>query len=70
MHGIGAKLEARLAAAQFLRVHHSTLVNVSSIQAFKRLSHGEHRIAPCDGTHLTSGRTYRERLDRLVTSSF
>jgi len=51
VHGIGAKLEARLAAAQFLRVHHSTLVNVSSIQAFKRLSHGEHRIAPCDGTH-------------------
>lgn len=48
----------------------STIVNVSRIQALEPVSHGEYRIVLRDGTSLTSGRTYRERLDRLVTSSF
>lgn len=70
MHGTLAKLEARLTPAQFLRVHRSTILAVSRIQALEPLSHGEYRIMLRDGTSLTSGRTYRERLDRLVTSSF
>lgn len=70
VHGTLAKLEARLAPQRFLRVHRSTIVNVSRIQALEPLSHGEYRILLRDGTSLTSGRTYRERLDRLVTSSF
>ena len=61
---------ARLAPAQFLLVHRATIVNVSRIRALEPLSHGEYRIVLRDGIHLTSGRTYRERLDRLVTSSF
>jgi two-component system LytT family response regulator len=70
VHGTLAKLEARLAPAQFLRVHRSAIVNVSRIQALEPLSHGEYRIVLRGGTSLTSGRTYRERLDHLVTSSF
>ena len=69
VHGTLTKLEARLAPAQFLRVHRSPIVNVSRIQALEPLSHGEYRIVLRDGTDLVSGRTYRERLDRLVTSS-
>ena len=70
VHGTLAKLEARLAPGQFLRVHRSTIVNVSRIQALEPLSHGEYRIVLRDGTRLTSGRTYRERLELLMTSSF
>jgi DNA-binding LytR/AlgR family response regulator len=52
-----------------MRVHRSTIVNVSRIQALEPLSHGEYRIVLRDSTSLSSGRTDRERLDHLVTSS-
>jgi hypothetical protein len=40
------------------------------MQALEPLAHGEDRIVLRDGTSFTSGRTHRERLDGLVTSSF
>jgi hypothetical protein len=47
-----------------------SIVNVSRIQALEPLSRGEYCNVLRDGISLTSGRTYRERLEHLLTSSF
>jgi two-component system LytT family response regulator len=70
VHGTLTKLEASLNQDQFLRVHRAVIVNVSRIQALEPLPHGEYNIVLSNGTTLTSGRTYRERLSRLVAKSF
>ncbi|HTV19941.1 MAG TPA: LytTR family DNA-binding domain-containing protein, partial [Polyangiaceae bacterium] len=70
VHGTLSKLEASLDPERFLRVHRSALVNVARVVALEPLLHGEYAIVLSTGATLTSGRTYRERLERLIARSF
>jgi two-component system, LytTR family, response regulator len=70
VHGTLGKLEASLNPETFLRVHRSAIVNVTRIRTLEPLFHGEYRIVLDSGDEVTSGRTYRDRLERLITNSF
>ena len=58
-------IEKRLDPARFMRVHRSTIINVRRIKELHALFHGEYEITLLDGTRLTSGRGYRDRLQEL-----
>jgi two-component system, LytTR family, response regulator len=58
-------LESRLDPAQFLRIQRSTIINVRRIKELHPLFRGEYEIVLRDGTCLTSGRGYRDRLQEL-----
>ncbi|HEX8921463.1 MAG TPA: response regulator [Pyrinomonadaceae bacterium] len=58
-------IEKRLDPAQFMRVHRSTIINTRRIKELHALFHGEYEITLMDGTRLTTGRGYRERLQEL-----
>jgi two-component system, LytTR family, response regulator len=55
-------VESRLDPRKFLRIHRSRIVNVERIKLLRPLFHGEYEIVLKDGTRLTSGRAYRERI--------
>jgi two-component system LytT family response regulator len=48
--------------AEFLRVHRSHAVNIRLVRELRPQLHGEYVIALADGTELTSGRSYRARI--------
>jgi two-component system, LytTR family, response regulator len=60
------RIEAQLAAARFVRVHRSTIVNVECIREIHSLPGGDHAIALRDGTQVTLSRGYRERLESAL----
>ena len=47
---------------EFLRVHRSHAVNIRLVRELRPQLHGEYIIALADGTELTSGRSYRSRI--------
>jgi two-component system, LytTR family, response regulator len=55
-------LENRLDPLKFLRIHRSRIVNMERIKLLRPLFHGEYEIVLKDGTRLTSGRAYSERI--------
>lgn len=60
-------MEQQLSATQFLRIHRSTMVNVSRIREMQPLFHGEYAVVLHDGTRLTLSRSFRDRVfDRLT----
>jgi two-component system LytT family response regulator len=59
-------LEARLDSEKFLRIHRSTIVNIERIKELHPLFRGEHLVILHDGTRLTLGRNYRDRLQSLL----
>ncbi len=59
-------LERRLPPAQFVRIHRSTLVNLSRVAQVQPWSKGDFLLILHDGTRLVSGRTYRERIQQLL----
>ena len=59
-------LEARLDPRRFLRVHRSLLVQTSRIVEMEPLFQGEYVLRLRDGTKLTSGRTYRARIQQAL----
>lgn len=56
------RLQRRLDPGSFVRIHRSTIVNLSAVDALKPLSHGEYLVYLRDGTELTVSRTHRARL--------
>jgi two-component system, LytTR family, response regulator len=62
-------LESRLDPKQFLRVQRSAIINVRRIKELHPLFRGEYEIMLRDGTRLTSGRGYRDRLQELFGNS-
>ena len=66
LHATMSSLESRLDPNKFLRIHRSTIVNVGRIKELQPMFHGEYRIILKDGTRLTSGRSYRENLQKLL----
>jgi two-component system LytT family response regulator len=62
-----AELEARLPEAAFLRIHRSTIVNVDRVREVQPWFKGDYVLVLRDGTRLMSGRTYRARVQRLLS---
>jgi two-component system LytT family response regulator len=62
VRGTLSAFERRLTAGQFLRVHRSAIVNVARIAEVQPWFGGDHVIILHDGTRLTSGRSYRQRV--------
>jgi two-component system, LytTR family, response regulator len=61
-----SNLEKRLDPIRFARVHRSTIINVQRIKELYPLFRGEYEIVLKDGTRVSSGRNYRERLQELL----
>ena len=57
-------LMQRLDPAEFLRIHRSHAVNIRLVRELRALLHGEYVVALSDGTELTSGRSYRGRIQQ------
>lgn len=55
-------LETKLDPEEFLRIRHSTIVNVKKIKELHPLFKGEYEIVLHNGAKLTSSRRYRDRL--------
>lgn len=55
-------LEEHLAAAQFIRISRSLLVNLEAIKEVRVKSHGDLNLTLKDGQELTASRNYREPL--------
>lgn len=64
-----SSLEKRLDPDQFVRVHRSRIINVRQIKELQPLFRGEYDIMLQDGTRLESGRGYRDKLQKLFSSS-
>jgi two-component system, LytTR family, response regulator len=57
-------LVAKLDPDEFLRVHRSHAVNLRLVRELHPLLHGEFRIVLANGTEITSGRSYRQAIQR------
>ena len=68
LHGTMNSLEQKLDAGRFLRIHRSTIVNISRIRELHPMFHGEYTVVLKDGTKLTSGRSYRDRLQESLNN--
>jgi len=60
MHAV----EARLPSRQFARLNRSVLVNVDAICEIQPYFRGDFAVVLRDGSHVITGRTYRERIRR------
>jgi two-component system LytT family response regulator len=59
-------LQNRLDASAFVRIHRSTIVNISEISEVTPLAGSDCSVVLRDGTELTMSRRYRAALDRLL----
>lgn len=59
-------LEARLAAAGFVRIHRSALVNFARIRELSPHTHGEFGVTMSDGRRLRLTRSFRARLEERL----
>lgn len=59
-------LASRLDPAEFVRVHRSHVVRIERIRRLEPCGHGEYDLTLVDGTRLTSSRSYREQVRRLL----
>jgi len=55
-------LEARLDPNHFVRIHRSTIVNISRIKEISREWAGDFEVTLHDGTKLRMSRSYQDRL--------
>jgi two-component system, LytTR family, response regulator len=69
VRGTMAHLESQLDAAQFVRIHRSTIVNVDRIHELRSSFNGEYIITLNDKTRLTLSRGYREGLQARLGKS-
>jgi two-component system LytT family response regulator len=60
-------LERRLPAAGFVRIHRSYIVRIDRIESVQPWFKGDYVVTLRDGTRLQSGRTYRERVQALLS---
>lgn len=60
-----ARVETRLRSG-FIRIHRSTIVNVDRIREVQPWVKGDYVVILNDGTRLTTGRTYRDRVRALL----
>lgn len=61
-----SRVEDRLPAAAFLRVHRSHIVNMARVREMRPWFQGESVLILEDGTKVVTGRTYRDRIAVLM----
>ncbi|MDQ6827703.1 MAG: LytTR family DNA-binding domain-containing protein [Gemmatimonadota bacterium] len=61
-----SRLEQRLSGGRFMRIHRSTIVNMERVKELQPWFQGDFVVILADGTRLTSGRSYRQRLQAFV----
>ncbi len=61
------ELEAQLDPRRFLRIHRSTLVNLERVKELQPLFHGEYWVLLRDGRRLKLSRSYRDRLEQVLS---
>ena len=59
-------LEQRLDPTRFVRIHRSIIVNIDRVRHLVPTLHGEYDVELRDGTRLSSGRGYSDRLQSLL----
>ena len=59
-------VDAELAAADFVRIHRSTLVNAARVAAVAPTGEGEYVVTMRDGTRQPSSRGYAHRVRALI----
>ena len=60
------RLESRLPAARFLRIHRSTIVNTERVKELQPWFQGDFVVILHDGSRHTSGRSYRQKLQAFI----
>ena len=55
-------IEERLDPQQFVRIHRSTIVNVTRVREIRPHTHGEYVLVLHDGTKLKASRSYSDRV--------
>ena len=61
-----SRMESALDPEKFCRIHRSTIVNIDRIKSVESLFRGEYLLVLHDKTELTSGRSYRPNVHRLM----
>jgi len=61
-----ARLEARLDAKRFIRIHRSTIVNIDRVRKLTPAFAGEYAVVLVDGTKLRLSRGYHERMQSVM----
>jgi two-component system LytT family response regulator len=62
-------LMSRLDPTRFVRIHRSIIVSIDRVKELRPLFHGEYSVLLDDGTELTSGRSFKDGLKRLLEDS-
>jgi two-component system LytT family response regulator len=63
-------IEGVLDPERFLRIHRSHIVNVQRISQLWSLAHGQYVIELQSGQRLQSGRTYGDKIRRVLSNPF
>ena len=61
-----SSIEQRLPADGFVRVHRSCIVNLARVRHVEPYFHGDLVLVLQDGTKITTGRSYRDRVRRVL----
>lgn len=69
IRGTMTALERKLHPEQFLRIRRSAIVNLDRVKELQPWFKGEQVLVLTDGTRLTVGRAFRDRLERLLEKS-
>jgi len=64
-----ARLEVRLNAKRFIRIHRSTIVNIDRVRKLTPAFAGEYAVVLADGTKLRLSRGYHERMQTVMNSA-
>ncbi len=63
-------LETSLDPERFVRIHRSYIVNIERVKRLWTLAHGQYVLELASGEQLQSGRTYAEKIRRLLSNPF
>lgn len=63
-------IETALDPARFMRIHRSQIVNLRRIRQVWPLAHSQYVVELVSGERLQSGRTYGERIRRMLSNPF
>jgi two-component system, LytTR family, response regulator len=69
LRGTVATLEVKLDREQFVRIHRSAIVNLDRIKELQPWARGEQILVLKDGTRLTVGRAFRDRLEKFLQNA-
>jgi two-component system LytT family response regulator len=61
-------LEERLDPERFVRIHRSTIVNITHVRELQSSFHGEYAVILRSGRRVTLSRGYRDKLDGLLAN--